>query len=398
MGVTMQEQSTSAIGRWRWALALSMTGMAATGISVAVLSDRGQPPTADAPPVELPAVTAVTALGRLEPDSEVVRVAPSERGAKVAELLVSEGDRVAAGDAIAYLETRGSRAAALAAAEQTVQVAAANLAIVQAGAKQGEIAAQEAEIRRLEAELEGERLARAATVERLRAELLTAESDLRRNQFLADEGAISESALDTFVLGVATARERLGEGIALQAKTIRALERQIQEANATLDRITEVRPVDVQLAVAELEKARADVMRAAAELELATVRAPIDGQVIDVLTRAGEAIAENEATGIIELGQTQRMVAVAEVYESDIGSVRLGQPAIAVSENGTFAGELHGTVARIGLKIGKKDVLDTDPAASVDARVVEVRILLDPEDSDRVSGLTNSQVIVKIER
>jgi HlyD family secretion protein len=51
-------------------------------------------------------------------------------------------------------------------------------------------------------------------------------------------------------------------------------------------------------------------------------------------------------------------------------------------------------VERIGLKIGKLDVLDTDPVAKTDARVVEVHIRLD--GGVDVSRLTNLQVEVEI--
>ena len=49
---------------------------------------------------------------------------------------------------------------------------------------------------------------------------------------------------------------------------------------------------------------------------------------------------------------------------------------------------------RIGLKIGKMDVLSTDPAAKIDARVVEVEIRLD-QAADAAS-LTYLQVHVEI--
>ena len=56
--------------------------------------------------------------------------------------------------------------------------------------------------------------------------------------------------------------------------------------------------------------------------------------------------------------------------------------------------ELAGKVERIGLKVGKKDVLSTDPVADADARVVEVEIrLLEPESA---AGLTNLRVEVLI--
>ena len=61
-----------------------------------------------------------------------------------------------------------------------------------------------------------------------------------------------------------------------------------------------------------------------------------------------------------------------------------------------FSGELKGTVIEIGRKIGKKNILNNDPAADVDARVVEVRISLSPRDSDLVAGLTDAKVLVQI--
>ena len=76
---------------------------------------------------------------------------------------------------------------------------------------------------------------------------------------------------------------------------------------------------ELQLA---LDVARADVQRAEAELERNRVRSPIDGQVIAVHARDGERV---NGEGIVELGRTQEMYAIAEVYETDIGRVRLGQ-------------------------------------------------------------------------
>ena len=85
------------------------------------------------------------------------------------------------------------------------------------------------------------------------------------------------------------------------------------------------------------------------------------------------------------MGDTAKMVAVAEVYETDIGAVEKGQRARITSP--ALDGPLLGVVASIGLKIGRMDVLDSDPIAKTDARVVEVRIALD--SSETVAALTN---------
>jgi HlyD family secretion protein len=88
------------------------------------------------------------------------------------------------------------------------------------------------------------------------------------------------------------------------------------------------------------------------------------------------------------------MYAVAEVYESDVGLVKVGQKATITSRNGAFSKQLTGKVSEVGWQIFKNNVLDDDPAANADARVVEVRVLLD--DSQAVAALTNLQVDVKI--
>jgi HlyD family secretion protein len=133
----------------------------------------------------------------------------------------------------------------------------------------------------------------------------------------------------------------------------------------------------------------AQLARAEAERRLTQVHAPMDGQVLDVHARAGERVG---AKGILELGATQAMYAIAEVYETDVGRVAVGQRARVTSP--VFAKELSGVVERIRPKIEKHDALGTDPAARKDARVVEVEVRLD--ESTPVAGLTQVQVEVTL--
>ena len=87
------------------------------------------------------------------------------------------------------------------------------------------------------------------------------------------------------------------------------------------------------------------------------------------------------------------MYVVAEVYETDVSYVRVGQRATITSY--ALMGMLNGAVDRIGLLIHKRDVLHIDPAADTDARVVEVWIKVD--SSPVIAGLTNLQVDVAID-
>lgn len=383
--------------------------------------------------VTQPAIIAsVTGLGRIEPLSEVIKVAPnpSMAGARVKTLLVKKGDFLRKGDIIAYTSDYDLKQAELERAKKELQVAQANLNIVQAGAKQGTINAQKATIAQLQAELEGaiasdqakldrlqaqlksETLEKQATINRLQAEKNNAQAEFNRYQKLATEGVISDSELDSRALTLDTAKQRYQEAIAIYDKTVstlteeikqaqadasqraNSLRKQIASAKATLNEISEIRQVDVAKAQAEVENAIALVNQAEIDLELTIIKAPIDGEIIDIKAYGGENISSEE--GIVEMGNTQQMVVIAEIYESDISNVKLGQETEINSENNSFEGKVKGKVIEISNKIGKKDVLETDPAANIDARVVEVKIAVNPEDNNKIKNLIYSQVIVNI--
>jgi HlyD family secretion protein len=142
-------------------------------------------------------------------------------------------------------------------------------------------------------------------------------------------------------------------------------------------------------ATMELEVAQADLAAAKARLDLAVVRAPLRAQVLKIHAFPGERV---EADGIMELGVTDRMYAVAEVYETDITRVEIGQRARV--EAPALAEPLLGTVERVALEVGKMDALGTDPIAKTDARIVEVFVRLD--EPGKVAALTNMQVEVEI--
>ena len=138
-----------------------------------------------------------------------------------------------------------------------------------------------------------------------------------------------------------------------------------------------------------VKAAKAAVTAAEAMLDLSLVRAPKDAQILYVHSYPGERVG---VEGIVEIGNTERMYAVAEVYETDIIHVKPGQRASITSP--ALSAPVSGTVEKIGLKVGRMDVLGMDPVAEADARVIEVDILLD--DVESVKALTNLQVEVEI--
>jgi HlyD family secretion protein len=290
-------------------------------------------------------------------------------------------------------------------------------------------AAQGDRVGELQKQLVGEVATSESEVRRLTLVAQNAETEFQRYQRLFNEGGTTASLLDNKRLARDTARQEIAkeqskrsqiievlrkqisgnsatkkridstlvqqikEAEATYNKNVATLNEQITQAKANVDRIVEVRPVDLRSAEAEIAKAQAAARQAQADLELAYVRSPIAGEVFKIQTKPGEAPSNQ---GILEIAQNDQMMAVAEVYESDISKVKVGQIAEINSESGSFVGKIRGKVVQVGLQVAKKDVLKTDPAADVDSRVVEVKIAIDPAQSNLIRGLTYSKVEVKI--
>ncbi|MBD0302593.1 MAG: HlyD family efflux transporter periplasmic adaptor subunit, partial [Tolypothrix sp. T3-bin4] len=249
-----------------------------------------------------------------------------------------------------------------------------------------------------------------ATVARVAAEKRNAQADVQRYETLYKQGAISSQEVDkrrlsaetanqqliesqaTQTRTIATLRKQLVEAKANRDKTIATLQQQLVEAKATLNQTAEVRPTDVATSQAEIESAQASVEKIKAQLEQAYIRAPKAGQILKINTRAGETVG-NE--GIVDLGQTDQMYAVAEVYQSDINKVRSGQRVRVTGDS--LSGELQGTVDWVGMQVQRQNVINTDPSENIDAKVVEVHVQLNEASSQKAANLTNLQVKVVIE-
>jgi HlyD family secretion protein len=308
-------------------------------------------------------------------------------------------------------------------------------------------AAQIDEITRVQAQWQGDRAAQSATIRRLQAAFQNAQAEFDRNRQLQADGAISKSVLDSKQLAVDTAQQQLAEAQATRDRIDRTSRQQLRQAQtklrridssgqqqlaaaqavlnridltgkqqlrqaqtklqrtnssgaqqvasaqATLAQVSEVRPVDVQAAQVEVDRTIANAKQATASLAQATVKAPQAGEVLYIHTRAGEVVSTD---GIVEIGQTQQMEAIAEVYQSDVGKVRLGQKARISSE--AIGGELTGTVSQIGAQVRRQTIVNTDPSTNIDARIVEVHVTLDRTSSQQAAKSTNLQVRVTIQQ
>ena len=278
---------------------------------------------------------AVSALGRLEPKHGIMRIAApstpqSTGGAVLKELLVEEGENVSAGQLLAITDT--------------APVMEARLNEVQAELMLSKRQAQSAH------SLAEEACVRAGVAER----------EAKRRANLYKKGLASLEETET----------TQGEAEALAASCVAGR--------------TTALASDANIAVAT-----ARVAWHKAQLERSFIRAPVAGRILDIHARPGEFV---KSVGILELGMVDQMYAIAEVYETDIRRVRIGQKAEITSD--ALDSPLTGTVELIRHKIQKQDEIGTDPAADKDARIVEVEIPLD--DSGPAASLTNLQVEIVI--
>jgi HlyD family secretion protein len=366
-------------------------------ISTGLLADRAQrwpwrlfgsssPPDSAGLPVASSAPQIVSALGRLEPESRVVAIGASP-GSRLERLEVDDGDRVEAGDVLGYLDSHGEM---LAARDHAAALLAEARRRLEVETSYGAAAIDEAKAQLDEAErvLQLQIEEQKIHVRLAEAEETEAERDLERAAQLLSTRTLARSGYDDVALAARLAGERL------------------QAARAALDRMTAEREnklwmgqVKVRLAEAGLSRqevaTQVDSLAVAlklaeARLERTIIKAPFTGEVLEILAREGESVG-NQA--ILKLGSTASMFATAEVYETDVGRVAPGQRATVISR--AFPERLTGTVERVGTLVSRNDVLDLDPTADADARVIEVRIRLD--DSELAAGYSHHQVDVLIE-
>lgn len=303
-------------------------------------------------------VAAAFGLGRLVPASQVIEVGlPFGAGdARIATLLVREGGAVKQGDMIAVLDSEPLLAAAVDSARSDVAVKVAQLEQIRSSSGSGRDEA-------------------AAALSIAEANMKLATQEFSRTTSLFKRGVVAKSALDQKQAALSVA------------------ERDRERAAATLRRFDaadgESRP-DVVVAERQVEAAKSNLQRVERELEKAHIRAPIDGTILSVRAQPGE-----RPTGgvVASLADLTVMTAEIEVYETSIGRIALGLSASLTSD--ALPEALTGTVSHIGLEVLKQQVVDANPAANTDARVVKVTVTLDPASSLRARPLSNLQVVAQ---
>ena len=281
----------------------------------------------------------VSGNGVVEPADRELRLAAAVPG-RVAEVAVTEGQRVAAGDVLIRLDQE-LEAAAVRTAEAEVAAARAALDALVRGARRQELAASTADAQAAEA--------RAAA----------SQDALRRTRALVTQGAVTDDA--------AAQAAFTAEADAAQAAAARQ-RASLTQAGARAEAVTEAQ---ARLAAAS---ARADEARV--RLEQRTVRAPVAGEVLQILVRPGEYQQPGGAEPLLLLGDTSTLRVRMDLDERDLSRIAEGSTALARSVAAPDV-DHRATVTQIGRRMGRKNVRTDDPVDRNDTKVLEVVLTLE---------------------
>ncbi len=289
----------------------------------------------------------IGAEGKILPADGFLRLAPPWGGSPVVEeLRVERGSVVKQGQVLAVFSDRGLR-------QQELDLA------------QSEVAAAEAVVARIEATQARQRAEMDAEQERLAA--LNADFVWLLGEYSVPRREQVEIEMEQRSIGHERRKLR-----ALMAAAESAVESELAEARARVDAV------------------RQNVVVAQARLDATQLVAPWAGTVLQLLARRGESAAQ----GLLVMVSEAPPQVMAEVFVSELPALKTGLPVVVTGDG--FIGEWRGTVAEISPRVGRNILVEADPLASVDRRVVEVWI--DLEEPEQALALLGAQVRVRISR
>ena len=235
-------------------------------------------------PAQMGQVTdRLTVTGTVQP-ADLLAVTPQISGLQIRDVLVEEGDRVAAGQPLVILDDTELRT--------QIQQAAAQIEVAQAQVQQEKANLAQAE-----------------------AALAEAEANLQRYQSLAAQGAVSAQELDSRATQAVTARESVGV------------------ARAT-----------VASAEATVRSRQSEQAQLQTQLTYTTVNAPTEGIVAERPASVGNV--SSTANEVVTLIRNNQLELAAEVPQAQLAQVQVGAPAVVASTTDTTV-RVEGTVQEI---------------------------------------------------
>ncbi|MEW6771449.1 MAG: efflux RND transporter periplasmic adaptor subunit [Bacillota bacterium] len=265
----------------------------------------------------------VLATGKVETLYQAEVVAPF--AARLVRLKVKEGDRVAAGEVLAELDTSD--------VEDRVKEAEAALAAAETELSAALAPARPEEIAQAEAALEAAEAAAEA-----------AEKKLERYRFLFEQEAVSEAELEAAEIGYT------------QAKA------EATAAEVRLAALKEKDPKQIEVYRARVNQARVAVENARRAAAKGRLTSPITGVVLQRTAKQGDYL--QPGLPVLTVGDPERLQVVADLSEQDVRGVRAGQDA-EINWIGRPDKTWRAKVARVSPAVTRKTELETEKAVRV---------------------------------
>lgn len=241
----------------------------------------------------------------------------------------------------------------------------------------------EAEVRSRQAQL----AAAQATFERFRNgsrpdEITVGEAVVGYSQARADEAGKTLERTEAMHEGVTVTTARVLE----VKRDARITGAQLEEARARLSLLRAgSREEDVRQAEALRNVAAAEADAARARLEQCSVRAPVDGVVLDVLATPGQFLSTAVPQPLLHMIQDGAFRVRAEIEPRNFAQVCVSQSATVIAD--AFPKSLiHAQVASVGLEVSPRSVAGDAPAAR-DRDVVAVILNIAPGSPTLPIGL-----------
>ncbi len=377
---------------------------------------KASTPTADISaftvPVESKTVTIrIKASGIVRP-IQTVNLSPKTTG-RIAEIYVEQGDWVEQGQVVARMENQDVQAE-IVQAQANLAAAQARLAKLEAGSRPEEISEAQARLDKARASLSeaqtGSRrediaeaqagVARSlAQVEEARSRLQLAAEQVRRNQQLYNEGAISREDLDRqideeqraqaslaqFEAGVREARqrlERLENGS--RPEEISRAQADVAQAQSQLNLLLNgTRPEEITQAQAEVRQAEGRLQAVEVQLEDTLIRAPFECRITQKYATIGAFVAPTTSASTTSSATSTSIVALAKgleilakVPEADISQIKSGQQVEIVAD--AYPDEVFK---------GRVNLIALEAIKERDVTLFEVRLHIDSGIDQLQSGM-----------
>jgi HlyD family secretion protein len=350
------------------------------------------------PPADTDA-RSLSALGQVQPAAGVIAIygPPGDRILKFAEPL-HPGQTVKAGAPLVILESQKAHQKELALAETQLNQARQQREAIRKAA--------DAKLEELETETNelDNRKKEDLAVQDARTQVLRAQADQARTQLGRLEGLsgqrVSPAEMDQARLAVDVARGQLETAQAARTQIQNTYRRQSELAKVKKKAILTER--DQALQQVPVEAAEQSQRLAQMRFDECTLKVPDEVVTATVLRVPGHAGQVTGTQPILELAAGDPIVVVAEVYEDDLDKLYNGlkkpegvSAAVqARALEGSRTKPLTGHVEpdQVARLVTHNQMLSLNPRADQDRRVVQVRVLLDPESAERARKFIGLQV------